>query len=134
MRWNADEKPSFHALAGFMVRTASLLVPRRDRSAWKAEWTAELWHLCHPRCCDPGDAPDADPLEFSFGAFHDAFWLRCDRIRSSGLARLAIGIGGALRTRPCRDRRGRAVRAVFACPALAPRCYLSPGAAPAIWS
>ncbi|MGA9984644.1 MAG: hypothetical protein WBP95_14305 [Acidobacteriaceae bacterium] len=85
------KSPLSTQLAGFMVRTASLLVPRRDRSAWKAEWTAELWHLCHPRCCDPGDAPDADPLKFSFGAFHDAFWVRCDRIRSSGLPALQSG-------------------------------------------
>ena len=56
-------KPCFPAqLAGFMVRAASLLVPRRDRSAWTAEWTAELWHLCHPRGCELGDAPDADPV------------------------------------------------------------------------
>ncbi len=68
-------------LARLIVRSASLLVPRRDRSAWTAEWTAELWHLCHPHCCQP----DADPLQFSFGAFHDALWIRCDRLRSDAL-------------------------------------------------
>jgi hypothetical protein len=78
-------------LARLIVRSASLLVPHRNRSAWRAEWTAELWHLCHRRCGEPGDAPDADPVEFSLGAFHDAFWLRCDRIRSSGLPMLQPG-------------------------------------------
>ena len=85
-------KQTFSAqLAGLMVRTASLLVPRRDRSAWTAEWTAELWHLCHPHGCDSCDALDADPVEFSVGAFHDAFWLRCDHIRSSGWPGLQSG-------------------------------------------
>jgi hypothetical protein len=78
-------------LAGIMVRSASLLVPRRDRSAWTAEWTAELWHLCHPHGCEACDPPDADPVEFSLGAFHDAFWLRCDRIRSDVLPILQSG-------------------------------------------
>ena len=85
-------KPALSAqLARLMVRAASLLVPRRDRSAWTAEWTAELWHLCHPHGRRPCDAPEADPVEFSFGAFHDAFWLRCDRIRSGGLPVLQSG-------------------------------------------
>jgi hypothetical protein len=62
------------------VRAASLLVPRSDRSAWTAEWLAEIHHLCH----FPGQdvAPDTGSLRFSLGAFHDAFWIRCDLLRS----------------------------------------------------
>jgi hypothetical protein len=78
-------------LAGLMVHTASLLVPRRGRSTWRAEWTGELWHLCHPDCCEPDNAPDTDPVEFSLGAFQDAWWLRCDCIRSRGLPMLQPG-------------------------------------------
>lgn len=76
----------FHSasLARINIRAASLLVPRRDRADWMAEWTAELYHLCHaPR--GAFDSPHADPIEFSFGAYRDAFWIRCNRLRADAL-------------------------------------------------
>jgi hypothetical protein len=82
--------PRSAQLARLIIWSASRLVPRRDRSSWTAEWTAELWHLCHARCCEPG----GDPVEFSFGAFHDAFWLRCDRLRTGALPMLQSGSAG----------------------------------------
>jgi len=69
------------------VRAASLLVPRRDRAAWVAEWLGEIHHLCH--FPEEDDAPDS--IEFSFGAFPDAFWIRCDLLRSHQFARLQSG-------------------------------------------
>jgi len=68
------------ALARMNLRAASLFVPRRDRADWIAEWTAELYHLCHG-CA--GGAPGAGPFAFSLGAFRDAFWIRCERLRSA---------------------------------------------------
>ena len=50
-----------------VVRTASLLVPRRDRCEWLAEWTAELAHVQFHR-------PDL-ARRFASGAVVDAFIL-----------------------------------------------------------
>ena len=78
-------------LARVNVRAASLLVPRADRASWTAEWYAELHHLCHDLEHEFADSPCANPLDFSLGAFHDAFWIRCDRLRSGGLPKLRSG-------------------------------------------
>jgi hypothetical protein len=80
----------FHSasLAQINIRAASLLVPHSDRLEWTAEWNAELYHLCQ---CRPSHTPHADPLEFSLGAFRDAFWIRCNHLRSDGLPILKAG-------------------------------------------
>ncbi|MFP5228881.1 MAG: hypothetical protein ACLGXA_14775 [Acidobacteriota bacterium] len=78
-------------LARLNVRAAALLVPHTGRSAWTSEWTAELYHLLHTPTSDLGDSPAADPLHFSLGAFPDAFWLRCDHLRSHGIESLQAG-------------------------------------------
>jgi hypothetical protein len=77
-------------LARINVQAASLLVPRTDRSSWTAEWTAEIHHLGRA-AQDEGDALRADPVTFSLGAFHDAFWIRCDHLRADGLPTLRSG-------------------------------------------
>jgi len=78
-------------LARMNVRTASLLVPRTDRTGWTAEWTAEIHHLCHAGAEElPGEV-NVDPVQFSVGAYQDAFWIRCDRLRSDGLPDLRSG-------------------------------------------
>jgi hypothetical protein len=77
-------------LAHINVRAASLLVPRAERANWTAEWTAELHHLCHASQ-DEIESSQADPLAFSLGAFHDAYWIRYDRLRSNGLPALRSG-------------------------------------------
>jgi hypothetical protein len=76
------------AIAQINVRAASLLVPRADRASWTREWTGELHHLCHAPDDEVADSPHAEPLAFSLGAFHDAFWIRYDRLRSDGLPNL----------------------------------------------
>jgi hypothetical protein len=80
------------ALARINVRAASLLVPRTDRAGWTAEWAGELHHLS--RAAQEGAAPESsrsDPLQFSLGAYHDAFWICCDRVRAEGLPTLRSG-------------------------------------------
>ena len=67
------EQPSSAALARFFVRAASHMVPSGNRREWMAEWNAELCHVCRLRA--------GDPVQFSLGAFQDAFWLRSDRLR-----------------------------------------------------
>jgi hypothetical protein len=78
------------SLAQINVGAASLLVPRSERANWTAEWTAELHHLCHAFQGEI-EPSQADPLAFSLGAFHDAFWIRYDRLRSNGLPTLRSG-------------------------------------------
>jgi hypothetical protein len=79
------------AIARINVHAASLLVPGSDRPCWTREWTAELHHLCHAPDDEIADTPHAAPLAFSLGAFHDAFWIRYDRLRSTGLPKLRSG-------------------------------------------
>ncbi len=73
------------------VRAASLLVPHRDRASWTAEWLAEIHHLC--RCRDERfvHTRETGPLTFSLGAFPDAFWIRCDLLRSHSHPALRSG-------------------------------------------
>jgi hypothetical protein len=73
------------ALAYANVRAASLLVPRNDRAAWAAEWKAEIYHVSHGRSAELCDPLCPGPLEFSRGAFPDAFCLRRDHLRTQGL-------------------------------------------------
>ena len=76
------------SLAQINISAASLMLPRRDRDDWTAEWTAELYHLCY---CSATHKPQADPLRFSLGAFPDAFWIRCNLLRSAALPLLQSG-------------------------------------------
>jgi hypothetical protein len=64
--------------ARFFLRVASLLVPAAQRADWFAEWNAELWQVIHG--CHRGTArSQTDPIEFSAGAWRDAFWIRFDQ-------------------------------------------------------
>lgn len=74
-------------LAHLLVWFAARIVPNDNRRDWIAEWNAELSHVCQSNTCDP--------VQFSLGAFHDAFWLRSDRVRSCALA--AFPSGSAVR-------------------------------------
>jgi hypothetical protein len=79
------------SLARINLRAASLLIPHADRENWMAEWSAELHHLCHAAPDEIAESPQCDPFEFSFGAFHDAFWIRWDTLRSDSLPMLRSG-------------------------------------------
>ena len=82
------------ALAYANVRAASLLVPRANRAAWTAEWTAEICHVYHVSCAECAGSRGLSPLEFSRGAYPDAFWLRRDQLRTHGLRGLQAGSAG----------------------------------------
>jgi len=53
-----------------ILRCAALLVPRKARAEWLAEWRAELWYV------------PSNPTSFCLGAFRDAFWHLCHSPRS----------------------------------------------------
>jgi hypothetical protein len=88
-------------LARLFVWFAARIVPSGTRRDWTAEWNAELCHVCQSHAYDP--------VQFSLGAFQDAFWLRSDSLRfcastifSSGsasrclLSLVVLAIGGIL--------------------------------------
>jgi MacB-like periplasmic core domain len=74
-RWPRAKVPAGYAA---LLRCASLLVPRRLRSEWSAEWRSELWYV--RRRCDGFDADHGAAsgceMAFCLGAFQDALWLR----------------------------------------------------------
>jgi len=81
-------------LAYANVRAASLLVPYANRGGWRAEWNAEIYHLCHDAGTEFCESPAPGPLEFSRGAFPDAFLLRRDDVRTHGLPGVQPGSAG----------------------------------------
>ena len=54
----------------FLLRCASLMVPRESRSEWLAEWQGELWHVRH------------HAFAFCLGAFRDAAWWKSEAWKS----------------------------------------------------
>ncbi len=65
----------------FMLRTASLLVPKAERAAWYKEWYGEIWHWLH-FLAESNRLTTQSVLELlrhCWGAFPDAAWHRFDR-------------------------------------------------------
>jgi hypothetical protein len=65
----------------WLLRIASLLVPRAQRKEWYQEWQAEVWHWTH-FLLESGRLNQASRMELArhlWGAFSDAAWLRFDR-------------------------------------------------------
>lgn len=71
-----------------VVRIAGLLIPRRERGDWVAEWAGELWAVQE-------SGTDQEALDFSLGAFRDALLLRRDRVSRRAMA--ACGAGSMAR-------------------------------------
>ena len=71
-----------------LLRIASLLVPRRQRSEWEMEWRSELWHV--REACTPDRSlsrrGEREVTAFCLGAFQDAFCLW----RESGQKRVPL--------------------------------------------
>jgi hypothetical protein len=69
--------PIFSKFDLCLLRIASLLVPRRQRSEWEMEWQSELWHV--RKTCTPGRSlswrGEREVTAFCLGAFQDAFCL-----------------------------------------------------------
>jgi hypothetical protein len=51
-----------------ILRSASVLVPKAQRTDWLAEWRSELWHVRR-------DPHGLNVTAFCMGAFRDAYWL-----------------------------------------------------------
>ena len=62
----------------FLLRAASLLVPRPQRAQWYQEWYGEAWHWLH-FLAESGQLNSQTSLELArhcWGAFPDAAWHR----------------------------------------------------------
>jgi hypothetical protein len=62
----------------FLLRTASLLVPRPQRTEWYQEWYGEIWHWLH-FLAESGRLNSQTSMELTrhcWGAFPDAAWHR----------------------------------------------------------
>jgi MacB-like periplasmic core domain len=74
-------KPShdrlFRAVQNGTVRAASLLVPALNRSDWRREWNAELWHVRHTLCeaGAPSWPAQREVTAFCLGSLRDAWCL-----------------------------------------------------------
>lgn len=67
---------------GMVLRATSLVVPRRERLDWLAEWRGELHHVLG---CN---VADRDCIAFSLGAVPDAFWIGSHPLRRGWLPSL----------------------------------------------
>jgi putative ABC transport system permease protein len=123
-----DRQPFLVALALRLIRLASLLVPGRDRQAWRREWEAEIVHrqVTLNRQHQSTLAEQAAIGRWALGSLRDAAWLRRQFTRDSELVHdirhavrffrsrpayflfsaliLAIGISGATATFSLMDR------------------------------
>ena len=64
----------------FLLRTASLLVPKPQRAEWYREWYGEVWHWLH-FLAESGRLNAQTSMELArhcWGAFPDAAWHRFD--------------------------------------------------------
>ncbi|HKR26760.1 MAG TPA: hypothetical protein VJS11_04870 [Acidobacteriaceae bacterium] len=82
------------AACALLLRLTSLLLPRRERAEWLAEWRGELHYLLHRR------VPVLTCLAFSMGAIPDAFWIRrhlqWPRLETARSCLLLLAAGAAL--------------------------------------
>ncbi len=64
----------------FLLRSASLLVPKAQRAAWYQEWYGEIWHWLH-FLAESGRLNSHTTMELTrhcWGAFPDAAFHRFD--------------------------------------------------------
>jgi hypothetical protein len=71
----------FSVVSFFMLRSASLLLPSGQRANWLQEWRSELWYFSQAALSEhkPFFAREREAAIFCLGAFHDAWYLRCER-------------------------------------------------------
>jgi hypothetical protein len=69
-----------------VLRAASLLVPRRQRTEWLQEWHGEVWHWAHflVESDRLNTRTEQELLSHCWGAFQDALWHRFNRIAVLG--------------------------------------------------
>lgn len=69
--------------SALLLRTASLLVPEKQRRDWYREWYGEVWHWAH-FLVESGRLNPASKMQLArhcWGAFADAAWHRFDQDR-----------------------------------------------------
>lgn len=88
----------FSLVSGTLLRSASLLVPSGQRSSWLQEWRSELWYVNRSSLTEniPFFTREHQAATFCLGAFHDAWYLRCER--KALIARTVRPSRSALRT------------------------------------
>jgi hypothetical protein len=67
----------------WLLRIASLLVPKNQRKTWYEKWRTEVWHWAH-FLHESGRLNPTTRVELAkhvCGAFKDAVWLRFDRVK-----------------------------------------------------
>jgi hypothetical protein len=67
--------------AGWLLRIASLLVPKKQRKEWYGKWSADVWHWAH-FLHESGRLNSGTKMELTkhvWGAFSDATWRRFNR-------------------------------------------------------
>jgi hypothetical protein len=71
----------FSIVSNSMLRVASMFLPHAQRAGWLEEWRSELWYVSHAET--PGNSSfftrERQATAFCLGAFHDAWYLRCER-------------------------------------------------------
>jgi hypothetical protein len=81
---NRPQLPATKSLQFWLVRGASLFVPRSQRASWLAEWMSEFWYFRRSCIEDSRDRLGGWRLTlFCLGAFKDANWMRTDHTRSA---------------------------------------------------
>jgi hypothetical protein len=72
---------SFSFVPCLMLRTASLLLPSGQRDVWLQEWRSELWYFTQAAVTEAKAflPREREAAVFCVGAFHDAWYLRCER-------------------------------------------------------
>src|SRR5215510_2118959 len=69
--------------SSWLLRIASVLVPKAVRKQWYEQQRAQVWHWIH-FLHESGRLNAASKRELAkhlWGAFHDAFWQRFDRVK-----------------------------------------------------
>src|SRR5215471_690448 len=73
----------------WLLRIASVLVPKGQRKQWYEQWQNQVWHWAH-FLHESGRLNSASKRELAkhlWGAFSDAFWHRFDREKVQRLVR-----------------------------------------------
>jgi hypothetical protein len=72
---------SFSVVPRLMLRFASLLLPSGQRDIWLREWRSELWYFSQAALTEAKAffPREREAAVFCVGAFHDAWYLRCER-------------------------------------------------------
>lgn len=94
---------ALRAVQNGMLRAASFVIPAGERSEWRQEWEAELWHVRHSLCQGGGLSWPAQRqiTSFCLGSLRDAFCLRHESRPAAEPAARLSGAAGQCILRLC---------------------------------